>query len=745
MTTRCEIEIRFQFITLSGVHTACPENQYCWAATTCNVHEFWPDPTERPTRSPVMENPPSASPSDAPSVERTGEPTSSPLAEDDPANFMYCGIDWLDASTRCRIKCPTQKCPDGLMCFTGTGCPALPYDSPAPIESSPTHTPSLLQINASPPPSFATAEINDKVNSNNPTNSNDQLNPDLPSKIPSASNTQPDVTNSFISRESESPTITPEDNYSEDDFDERSDSPTVAASLQPTESQSTVIIPSIPTEHTKPLDINLVSLPDVSLENMPKPSLINIQTTQRILQNIKPTLDSEIFVVETRGGSVIPSNVYTYDGFLSSLEYFARTGITEDYFYLGDEKTIHQGLVNLALFMAKVVTDAVVYESCNSNKLACGIWALDSTFDGKTQFQCSNNSQHSGLECQQGIGCACVLGILDHNVGSKSQSRSTPYSEVHFCSTDAFESICSRYLRNGEELRWLTPMMYWVSFVQRYQSNDSEFAETYKSGLDNFVRNGMRDTAFIEFVSDISVSHEVERAPREKFVATYFKIIDLFLSELTLLIPEQLTRTPSESPITDHLVPQVIIPESVPPTNAPTTLMPVIIDNQSLSKTCPKLCVIPIKTSECPLHHQRLKHCFSDFIGIDEVCMAAYGECDTSTVSINDCAQSYNVFKRIDCSALVNYPQSEREESLSSITPVLNLPSSQPVPSVLYDETSETPSISPSNTPTTKPTSFGGIVWWDSINTSSGRGICPGIFYNTHVFILSLSIMIFFN
>ena len=79
----------------SGVHTACPESQYCWAATTCNVHEFWPDPTERPTRSPIMENPPSDSPSDAPSIERTGKPTDSPLAEDDPANFMYCGTDWV--------------------------------------------------------------------------------------------------------------------------------------------------------------------------------------------------------------------------------------------------------------------------------------------------------------------------------------------------------------------------------------------------------------------------------------------------------------------------------------------------------------------------------------------------------------------------------------------------------------------------------------------------------------------------
>lgn len=665
--------------------------------------------------------------------------------------ILHAATFQLDASTRCRIKCPTQFCPDGLKCFTGTGCPALPYDSPAPIEPSPTHAPSLLQ-EANPSPSSAPTELNGKVISSNPTDSNAQLNSDLPSNIPTASNTQADVTNSPIPRETESTTIALGDNHLDDNFVERSGSPTIAASLRPTVSQSNVIITSTPTEHTQSLDINFISLPDVTLKIMPKPSPTNIETIQKILQNTKPILDSEIFVVETRGGSVIPSNVYTFDGFVSSLEYLTETGIDEDYFYLGDvddihtdEKTIHEGLVNLALFIAKVVTDAVVYESCDPNKLACGISALDSTFDGNTQFQCSNRSQHFGLECQQkGIGCACILGILDYHVGSKSQSRSTPYSEVHFCSTDAFESICSRYLRNGEELRWLTPMTYWVSFVQRYQSNDLEFAETYVSGLVDFVRNGMRDTSFVEFVSDISI-HVVERAPKSKFVATYFKVIDLFLSELTLMIPEQLTRTPSDSPITS-LVPQVIVSESVLPITAPTTSMPVTIDNQSLSKTCPKLCVIPIKSSECPLPHQRLKYCFSNFIGIDEVCMAAYGECETSKVSINDCGQTYNVFKRIDCSVLVDYPPSEREESSSSLAPsLLNSQSSQPVSSEFHDQTSENPSTLPSNTPTAKPTSFGGIVWWDSINTSSGRSNCPGVFYNTLAFISYISFMLRFN
>lgn len=80
----------------SGVHADCPgDDQYCWAATDCNVHEFWPSPTPEPSKSPSVKNPPSDAPSGAPSVDPTGLPTHSPLPEDDPRNFMYCGTDYV--------------------------------------------------------------------------------------------------------------------------------------------------------------------------------------------------------------------------------------------------------------------------------------------------------------------------------------------------------------------------------------------------------------------------------------------------------------------------------------------------------------------------------------------------------------------------------------------------------------------------------------------------------------------------
>lgn len=90
------------YLISSGIHADCPNDQYCWSATTCNVHDFWPPPTPRPTNIPTIENLPSESPSRTPSIEPTGLPTLSPLAEDDPANFMYCGVDYVSISNLCK-------------------------------------------------------------------------------------------------------------------------------------------------------------------------------------------------------------------------------------------------------------------------------------------------------------------------------------------------------------------------------------------------------------------------------------------------------------------------------------------------------------------------------------------------------------------------------------------------------------------------------------------------------------------
>lgn len=711
----------------SGVHTDCPENQYCWSSTTCNVHDFWPPPSPSPTNSPIIENPPSDIPSGAPSVEPIGLPTHSPLDGNDPANFMYCGIDWMDASTKCRIKCPNQICPNGMMCFTGTGCPAIPYESSAPTDPDRTLAPSLM-VETTPSPSVVAATLTPRLNSTN---------------APTVSSGSPSILMTT------NLTYAPEDNL----ITSNSLNPSILQTRQPTTTSSLTFPPTKAKQYPQ-----ILSLPDVS-KPMSRSPENNIQTVQDILQNIRPTLESEVFVVETRAGNFIPSNIYTFDGLLPGVLYYAQRGVNGDYFYLGEEGTILHGLVNLALFLAKVVTDSIAYEGCDPNKLACGMWALDTTFQGNTRFQCAESSENAGLECLDGsIGCACIIGMLDYRIGSKSINEPTPYSDVKFCSIDPYESICSKYLDAGDELRWIAPMSYWVSFVQRYQSTQSGYVETYMLALDTFVQNGMQHTSFVEFVAGISIYEGAARAPKEKYVDSYFKIMDLLLSGYSILVPEEATLSPSRDPTNNPLPLQTGIPTTKPaealktplpsvtvdnqssvndnPVEAHKTPMPSvsIVDNQSLANNCPLLCVVPIKTIECPVPGHRLKQCFSSIIGIDELCTATYGECNTSKVSVNDCGRSYNIFRRIDCSILVDYPHSEQEvalESNSSAPDTIGISSSRPVSSTMPSWSSEYQKNdysgfdsppSASSIPTTKPSSdLGGMVWWQTISSSGER------------------------
>ena len=448
---------------------------------------------------------------------------------------------------------------------------------------------------------------------------------------------------------------------------------------------------------------------------------------------------------------MIPSNVYTYEGFLPSLLYCSNHGMDGDHFYLGGADNIQLGLVNLALFLANAVANTVVYESCDPDKLACGIWAMDTMFEDDTRFICSGGSKT--VEClDANIWCACILGLLDHHVGSKSIPGSTPYSDVQFCSTDPYESVCSGYLEKGEESRWLTSMTYWVTFVQRYQSRQPELTQTYMSGLESFVNDGMQDSSFIEYVADIRIHESIKKAPIENFLDAYYKIIDLLLSQLDGLPPEEQQPIPSEQPTDSPLAPPTVtISLSEKPTNRPEepltnvplselkTSKPVGAVNKPSSVQCPLLCVVPIKTTECPPPSRKLKQCFKNFIGLDELCIAAYGECDTSEHSVNDCGSSYNVFRRIDCSILSDYPHLERENAsdFSSIAPSSSRPVSlSPSHNFEYD-------VDDYPMPTTKPTyGFGGIVWWENANSSSSDRICPMPIYTTILFIAVFSIVL---
>lgn len=508
-------------------------------------------------------------------------------------------------------------------------------------------------------------------------------------------------------------------------------------------------ISSAPTDNVQQsLGNEILTIPETNQKKTTKSPEHIIQTVENQLLIIQPNLEREVFVVETRGGSVLPSNVYKFHGFLSSLLYYSASGVDDDHFYLGEDETIEQGLVNLALFISKVATDSIVYESCDPDKLGCGIWAFDTTFQDNARFQCSISSDNAGLECLNGIiGCACILGMLDHRIGSKSMNESTPYSDVQFCTTDPYESVCSKYLEKGEETRWLPAMAYWVSFVQRYQSINPGLEEsTYMMRLQRFVQNGRQDATFLDYVVDINIHESIEKAPKEKFAEMYYKIINLLMDGLTTAVKQQPssnpTNTPSQPPTNIAVATAQTQTPSLPFDNAQTIPVDnqsfVTPDNQSMETKCPLLCVVPIKTIECPPRGQKLKLCFSNFIGVDELCIASYGECDTIKVSVNDCAISYNVFRRIDCALLVDYPNdSESDTELDAdtlpqlISPVPTPePSSTVSPSKSSEDRGKLDSAQPSpSMPTAKPSSgFDGIVWWENISSTSKQNYHVSIY-----------------
>lgn len=416
-----------------------------------------------------------------------------------------------------------------MSCFAQTGCPAVPNDSSAPTASGTTSVPTFLlsESNAS------YIDINQTDSPSNFSLVNSESNSQTVSAADSVS-TLVSTSPSGLSKStltfpmSASPTLAPESIS----LLSNSTAPTLT-NPQPTVTELTWSS-GAPSAKPHASSYEVLDLPDVSLSSTPKPPSSNLELVLNTLRNASQSLENKIFVVETRGGSVLKSNLYTYRGFESSIIYYSTVGVNADYFYLGELDAIEAGIVNLALFLSKVATDTIAYESCDPNKLACGMWALDSTFYNNFRFQCSTSSGNAGLEClDASIGCACILGTLDFLIGSKSPSGSSSYSHVNFCLSDPYQSICSRYVDKGEELRWLVPMSYWVSFVQRYSSS---VADTYITGLKKIVQGGMKDTTFVEFVAEISVFPLAEKASKEKFLANYFKVRVDFLNVTLFLV-----------------------------------------------------------------------------------------------------------------------------------------------------------------------------------------------------------------
>jgi hypothetical protein len=344
------------------------------------------------------------------------------------------------------------------------------------------------------------------------------------------------------------------------------------------------------------------------------------------------------------------------------------------------------GIANVALFIAKMMTDTIAYERCTPDHLACGLAALDTTFESQQlRFMCPPSSDMDGMECEEGgVGCACILGFLNQHIGTGLVTGK--YSGLNFCSSD-HQSICNQSTNEGSELRWITAMAHWVSLVQRHE----ESTVTFIDELHNFVNGGMVDVAFLHAVADISVlnSNPVSResAPtKEQFVGNFFRVMTKLseghsqshsaapnpvmqqsASPNTMLpfaaVPNTATVKPTRSPALQTPPPASMAPSSSPSLNAQpidssSTLVPVAdpaqltTENESEARPlCPTFCNEVISIESCPSRDITVpftvSYCSPD-ISINELCRGN-GFCGTSQ-SLHNCGKGRSIYRRIDCS-----------------------------------------------------------------------------------------------
>ena len=453
----------------TGQHAECSGGRYCWTIISgCNIHDFvvfTSPPTLKPSPKPTSTTPnPTPEPTPEPTtLPPTEKPTHSPISETDERNSFYCGTSRSDANEKCSVQCPhLTGCPTGETCFSATDCHTMPPST------KPTPRPTTA-IAAPVPLSMET---------------------DLPTGRPSPRPThvKTERPTTLEGKDTDSPTISERGDTSDPTISEREDG------------------------------IQVVYFPDPK-SLLPKPPKTNVQRIWRIVESVRTPLN-DLFVVETRGGDLLPSTLYTFDGFVEALVFYTNMGLGQKYFYLGQtgqDMEVEYAIANLALFLAKML-GIVQYGRCDPDLIACGQSALSQSFEKqKLRVECSV----SALNCPSETGCVCVLGIMNHYLASNDK-----YPGVDICETNTFQSICStRFGSYGDKLRWIAGMTHWVHFIQQYHNDDWNYIDQ----LHNFVQRGMVDSSFVSTVAEISVI-ETQHATTDQFVRNFFKVI-IHLSE----------------------------------------------------------------------------------------------------------------------------------------------------------------------------------------------------------------------
>ena len=660
----------------SGTHDECRGGEFCWQGVSCNIIDVSQPTPYRP-------------PTSRPSVYVV------PLPRDDPSHTSFCGLSFEEARSQCSVElhCSSglhQDCPPGQFCWVGA-CNILDFPPPT---SQPTGYPSVvLSDTPSSSPTFSPVKATMPPMTARPTFYPTYPSSQSPTLYPVTASAETTLTNQWCGLTltdathncgqqgyecpyglcpnslkcfmiSTSCQIESDVDYADTSSPtpiKRTLSPTLRPSQSPTSAFSLYI----------------------SRDPIPKSPDENILRVQNIIESAKPALRTEIFVLQTRGGALIKSSLYNYKGFLSAFTFYSNVGVNDNLFYLGGKQTADEqinlevefGIVNLALFIAKLMTDTIPHESCTPDLLACGLGGLNTIFEtGQHRFMCPLSSNMTGVECQEErVGCACIFGFLNKNIGVESNA-SGKYSDQNFCSTND-QSICNRSAE-GSELRWLTAMTHWVLVVQRREENGWIFIDKLKK----FVSGGMMDMDFLDAVAEISVLDDNrindQKMSNADFVENFFKVMIKLSeehSESQTVSPSPTTQ-PTTSPVImlpsiDESNQAAIIPstpqfQSKPPFSRPSLnawafgsppsqapLADLIPTSQPDTFYCPNFCAEVASIEKCPSRDitvpLTVSYC-SPEIGINEMCRGN-GYCGTSA-NLDNCGKGRSIYNRIDCS-----------------------------------------------------------------------------------------------
>lgn len=543
-----------------GLALSCAVGEYCFENTPCDVRVM---PTQRPTKQPTpppltydsrenysfcgyswtsansCRNQWCGDGSECPSGQSCFADTEcnnmDKTPHDDAKNFMFCGEDWSAASASCKDGgsprgCPggtDEECPDGLVCWADTMCNMNDFTL-APTER-PTNRPTQTPV--SPPTAspvryddlkhlrfcgqtYMDAEAYCSIDMHCPSGQNSECKDNSFCWVVMAPECNIIAIIGPTPPPSRSPTQTPTTRYMP------SASPSATPSASPTELPTgSPMVPTLqPTTRTQSPISKTKYLPQ-SLQSLPKPPRENSQRIRHIIESSKVSLESEIFVIEFRSGNLIPSSLYTYNGFFECLRFFTENGVNGQFLYLGGEHPISEmrileveyGIANLALFLAKMM-DTISHERCHPDNLACGLPALDKSFE-EHDFRVQCSPPYSGMECPSESGCNCVLGILNRFIGG-----------ANWCERkNLLKSVCSRRIDQGEEFRWITAMSHWILFIQQY---NNEYGWQYIDALKEFVQGGMEDLSFVTNVATLSVlEKETTLMEEQKYLENFLNVM----------------------------------------------------------------------------------------------------------------------------------------------------------------------------------------------------------------------------